>query len=85
MGKRTFRHQTGEGIEPCPKCTNHQEFVGVTQQVAEDCCEVWIVCKCGYDPSQGNDRYRLEDVWGALDAPTLSCALHNCWNAAITG
>lgn len=82
MGKRTFRHKTGEGIEPCPKCSNRQEFVGHSMQVSEDCCEVWISCKCGFEPGPG---HRMEDVWGSLDTGTLSCALQNCWNQGITG
>lgn len=81
MAKRAFRHKTGDGIEPCPKCANRIAFVGLSQQVAEDLCEVWVTCKCGYAPGP---EHRMEDVWGSLDPETLSCALQNCWNAALS-
>ena len=48
------------GAKPCPKCGNRLEFVINSQQVAEDCCEVWAQCVCGFTPSKEG----FEDVMG---------------------
>ena len=81
--KRSFKHKTGEGIEPCPDCKNREQFIGVSQQVAEDCCEVWVTCACGYDATEGRPGDRMEDVWGSLDAGNLYAALESCWNEPL--
>ncbi len=83
MGKRSFSHKTGDGIEPCPECQNRQQFVGRSQQFSEDCCDVWVVCACGFDPTAEDTGNRMEDVWGSLDADTLYAALENCWNQPL--
>lgn len=83
MGNRAFSHKTGDGVEPCPECKNRQHFIGEARQIAEDCCEVWVICVCGFDPTADNTADRMEDVWGSLDAGTLSCALENCWNEPL--
>jgi len=79
--KREFYHRTGKGVEACPDCKNRQRFIGLSQQVAEDLCEVWVRCICGYDATQGRDR--MEDVMGSLDSANLVCALENCWNEPL--
>jgi hypothetical protein len=81
--KREFRHRTGEDIEACPSCKNRQHFIGLSQQVAEDLCEVWVRCICGYDATEGRSGDRMEDVMGSLDAGNLVCALENCWNEPL--
>jgi hypothetical protein len=83
MGRRAFNVKNVDDIEPCPKCGNRERFVGMAQQVAEDLCEVWIVCVCGYDPTEGRSGDRMEDVWGSLDGATLACALSNCWDEPL--
>ena len=67
---------------PCPKCGNNREFTAYSAQVAEDGCDVWVVCKCGYDPTAGEIGSRYEDVWGGTDNGNVVMALE-CWNDAI--
>ena len=69
-------------ITQCPKCGNNTEFVTHSQQCAEDACEVWVVCKCGYDPTFNNGMFRFEDVWGGTNERKCRIAL-DCWNDAI--
>lgn len=69
-------------MEACPKCGNRQDFVARSAQVAEDLCEVWIKCKCGFDPTEHRTEFRLEDVWGSLDEGTISNAL-DTWNMPL--
>lgn len=74
--KKPFQTKPGHKFTPCPKCGNGRHFEAVSQQVAEDCCEVWVVCgRCGHDPTEGYTGHRLEDVWGALDVETIHCAM----------
>jgi len=51
-------------ITPCPKCGNNTKFKAYSYQVADDCCNVWVKCECGYDPTICKTEYRYEDVWG---------------------
>jgi hypothetical protein len=64
MGQTRFNIKNNGSICACPKCLNDKEFICKSRQVAEDCCEVWVECKCGFDPTFGNGMKRLEDVWG---------------------
>jgi hypothetical protein len=81
MSKRAVKFKEGSIIEPCPKCGNKLEFIARSEQVCEDCCEVWIECKCGYDPF--TDGNRLDDVWGGVDDDNVKWAI-NEWNELIT-
>lgn len=69
-------------VTACPRCGNNTKFTAHSSQCAEDCCEVWVECECGYDPTAENTLYRLEDVWGSIDSGTVRAAL-DCWNEAI--
>jgi hypothetical protein len=82
MGERKFNLNKNESIEKCPNCGNNTEFVAHSMQVAEDCCDVWIVCKCGFDPTENKIGHRLEDVWGSLGRETILMALE-VWNDEI--
>lgn len=66
----------------CPKCGNNTTFTAHSSQIAEDCCEVWVECVCGYDPTSDKTSYRLEDVWGGTCEENVRAAL-DCWNEAI--
>lgn len=81
MATRKFTLLDGV-VEPCPKCGNTTTFVARAEQVAEDCCDVWVTCVCGYDPTDGTGD-RLEDVWGSLDKGTIFAALECGWT--LTG
>lgn len=82
MGRRVFNIKQNQVIKKCPKCGNNTSFVGRSEQVAEDICDVWVECKCGYDPTQYKIGHRLEDVWGTIDNENLSLAL-DIWNEEI--
>lgn len=74
MSIRKVKFKPNSQIQPCPKCGNKTEFTIHGEQVAEDGCEVWAVCKCGYDPTEFAFGFRLEDVWGG-------CGDDNCYSA----
>lgn len=68
--------------EPCPKCSNETVFVIKSQQVAEDSCDIWAECECGYDPTFEKVGSRVEDVWGGVDNENASMAIQN-WNELL--
>lgn len=70
-------------VTKCPECGNNTEFNAHSSQVAEDLCNVWVECPCGYDPTF-DTNLRYEDVWGGIDEGTVRMALE-CWNDAIQG
>lgn len=78
MGKREFMIKAGS-VPACPKCGNQDSFVAQSDQFSEDCCEVWIECECGYDPTLLDTDTRMEDVWGVLDEETIRNALSCTW------
>ena len=80
---RRFLLNKNDQITPCPKCGNNTEFIAHSQQCAEDACEVWVVCKCGYDPTYCNELFRFESVWGGTGEGNCRVAL-DCWNDAIS-
>jgi hypothetical protein len=77
-----IRLAPNNSIDPCPRCGNNTSFEAHSAQVTEDCCNVWVVCVCGYDPTSDDSGDRYEDVWGALNHTTIMWAL-DCWNSAI--
>lgn len=83
MGSVKFKVAENSQIEKCPKCGNNTSFTGKAEQVAEDSCEVWIVCSCGYDPTADDTSHRMEDVWGSLDKETILAAIQSSWNYPI--
>ncbi len=82
MGNKKFKLKKNNKIEKCPKCGNNTEFIAKSEYCAEDCCSVWVECKCGYDASNNNDSERFESVYGSLDNESLLIAL-DCWNDSI--
>lgn len=84
--KRRVKYKQNEVISKCPKCQNNTEFTVISEQVAEDCCEIWAVCKCSFDPTNYNEvgsAYRVESVWGGVDDDDCQDAILNSWNEAI--
>ena len=80
---RKFKIKEHESIPACPKCGNKTDFVCHSQQVAEDYCEVWCKCKCGYDPTQYDTNGRIEDVWGGCSDENCLDAVNITWKDAI--
>jgi hypothetical protein len=68
-------------VMACPRCGNNTEFTACSVPVVEDCCEVFVICKCSFDPTEQNTDHRFEDVMGRLDDDNLMMAL-SCWNNA---
>lgn len=83
---RKFKIKENKIITPCPKCGNNTGFVCHSQQVAEDYCNIWAVCKCGYDPThydEAGSGHRIEDVWGGCSDENCIDAVNISWNDAI--
>lgn len=68
-----------KGATPCPKCDNSKDFIIHSCQVAEDCCEIYAVCKCGYKPKDNE----VEDVWGGTSDDNCIDAM-SAWNDSLT-
>jgi len=83
VGQKKFNLKENTQIESCPKCGQNTEFVAHSMQCSEDCCEIWIKCRCGYDPTEENTGHRMEDVWGSLGKEEITCALDCSWNEPI--
>jgi hypothetical protein len=79
---RKIKLKPNDMVIKCPKCGNNTEFEANSSQVSEDCCEVWVVCTCGFDPTSEILDSRYEDVWGGTDNNNVMMAL-DCWNYAI--
>lgn len=79
---RKVQFREAAQVTPCPMCKNRTDFTAHSMQVAEDACEVWIVCKCGFDPTREHTEYRLENVWGGT-GPANVVGAKECWNDAI--
>lgn len=82
--KVTFK--PNEIIEKCPKCGNNTRFTINSQQVQEDCCEIWAICKCGFDPTSHENLgsgNRVESVMGRCDDDNCRDAVQYAWNDTI--
>lgn len=82
MSSRAFKLKPNDSVTPCPRCGNNVAFTCHSQQVAEDCCEVWVVCECGFDPFEGRSGHKLEDAMGGCDGDNCINAL-GCWNTSV--
>lgn len=78
MTTRKVKFKETSVIEPCPECGNKTDFTIKSDYCAEDCCEVWAVCKCGYEPKEA----RFEDVWGGVGDDNCKTAIR-VWNDSI--
>lgn len=82
MTTRQFTLKPNRSVTACPRCGNNTEFTGRSIRVVEDCCEVFVICRCNFDPTEQNTDHRYEDVMGSLDDGNLMVALR-CWNRAL--
>lgn len=67
----------------CPKCGNNTKFTVHSERCAEDCCEVWAICECGYDATEFEWGSRMEDVWGSTDDANCQMAIQYTWNELL--
>ncbi len=63
----------------CPSCGNTSSFRIRSERCAEDCCEVWAECVCGFRP----EGAAFEDVWGGCGDDNVQGAL-GFWNEAVS-
>lgn len=70
-------------ITKCTKCKNNTKFTAHSERAGEDFCDIWVVCKCGYDPTKEVWGHRIESVFGELTQYTMTEALIYSWNAAL--
>ena len=83
MGKKAFELKNSSGVAECPKCGNNKQFLGVSEQVAEDCCDIWVECyKCNFNPFQFNSMNCIESVMGELSPANLMMAVDE-WSSLI--
>lgn len=80
---RKIKYKENKFIEPCPKCSNNTSFMVYSKQFAEDCCEIWADCECGYSPASIDYRYKVEDIWGGVDDNNCMDAICYSWNEPI--
>jgi len=83
MTSRKVVFKPGDYIEKCPKCGNNTDFTIKSDYCAEDCCEIWAVCKCGFDPTAEAWGCRLEDVWGGVGDDNCKDAIDVSWNEGM--
>lgn len=80
MKSRSFKYK--KGANPC-SCGNINEFNAYSQQVSEDCCEVWITCyACGYDPTENSFGERFESMMGGTEDSNVLNAI-SVWNDLV--
>lgn len=81
MADRRLQLAANDRVRPCPRCENNTAFLLRSERCAEDLCETFVVCSCGFEPTGPmGDRY--ENVWGEIDNSAALVAL-DCWNEAI--
>lgn len=83
MSCRSIQFKPNKVIALCPKCQNNTRFVVHSEQCAEDCCNIWAVCKCGYCPTEFDSDAKIEDVWGGCDDDNCKDAIRFTWNEPI--
>lgn len=83
MSSRRIKLKANESVAKCPKCGNNTDFTIYSDYCAEDCCEVWAECKCGYNPTANDTSNRLEDVWGGCDDNNCLDAIRFSWTDVI--
>lgn len=78
MTHRAIRLKQNDRVAECPRCGNNTRFKVIAEQVAEDCCETRVECRCGFDPTaETGDRF--ENVWGEVGNDAAMTAL-SIWN-----
>jgi len=86
MSVRILVLKKNDSVFDCPKCGGNENFTIHSEQVCEDGCEVWAVCKCGYDPTawdEAGSGHRIESVMGGLSNEDCLDALTFSWNPAV--
>lgn len=53
-----------ERLNPCPKCGKREGLRFKSERAAEDTVDVWVLCGCGFDPTEENPGERVETISG---------------------
>lgn len=75
MNSRKITIKPNDNVPKCPKCGNNTAFNCYSDYCAEDCCEIWAECICGFKAS--NDA--VEDVWGGVGDANCLDAIRYTW------
>jgi hypothetical protein len=65
-------------LKSCPECGTNANLVLLSERSSEETVDVWIACKCGYDPTSDNPGNRIETVMGVNEMFAYYAALD--WN-----
>ena len=82
MSDRKIKLRESGHVAPCPECENDTCFTMRSRQIAEDYCNTWVECDCGFDPTEENPAERYEDVWGGCSEQNANIAL-SIWNELL--
>jgi len=77
---KCFRLSKGYAIA-CDLCGNSEVFTAISEQVAEDLCELRVICRCGHDRAESLGVEPLESVTGELTRESITEAFHATWGA----
>ena len=66
---------------PCDVCGNDTLFTAVSDRVAEDLCELRVICRCGFDRAETHGVDGVESVMGELTQESITTAFHATWGA----
>lgn len=66
---------------PCDVCGNETLFTALSEQVAEDLCELRVICRCGFDRAETLGRDGVESVMGELTQESIATAFYATWGA----
>ena len=66
---------------PCDACGNDTLYTATSQQVAEDLCELRVICRCGFDRAETLGVDGVESVMGELTQESITRAFHATWGA----
>lgn len=69
-------------LKPCQQCGNNTKFFFYSIQMPEARYQLYLVCQCGYDPTEYNNSARGEDVPDDNFEDRLTVAMWY-WNRAI--
>lgn len=69
-------------VKPCKKCGNNTKFTFCSTKITNAYYQLYLVCQCGYDPTEYNHQARGEDVPDDIASDRLTVALWY-WNRAI--
>lgn len=69
-------------VKPCLHCGNNTSFIFCSTQITNFRYKLYLVCQCGYDPTEYNHSGRGEDVPSDNIEGRLIVAMWY-WNRAI--